>query len=456
MCQEGYVPSDIPFLPLKARYDKVLKVVIVQNLPDYYFSERMIIDMKSTPVKGTRDYLPKEVEIRDYLQNVIAETYRDAGFVRITTPIIEDAVNLDKSEGGENLNLIFRVLKRGKKLSSALEKGDVTEKELSDMGLRYDLTLPLSRYFSNNKNELMTPFKVIQMDRVYRAERPQKGRLREFMQCDIDIIGNDSRDAEIELILTTTKALNRVGLKNYTVKINDRRILRSIFSYAGFDEADNEKLAIIFDKLDKIGIDGVKTELVENEFDKNSIDKFINLFEGGSLTLDSIADVCDAEYVNDLKYIIDTVSKASNGTIPVQFTPSLVRGQGYYTGTIFEVAAEGYSGAVAGGGRYDNLIGKFLNEDIPAVGFSIGFERIFGILMEQNYAIPDRKKRIAVFYDKDNYADALSYAEDLRSEYMVSVIARPKKLGKFLNKLEQNEFDGFAVYGEADGVKLFG
>lgn len=412
--------------------------------------------MKSTPVKGTRDYLPKEVEIRDYLQNVIAETYRDAGFVRITTPIIEDAINLDKSEGGENLNLIFRVLKRGKKLSSALNNENVTEKELSDMGLRYDLTLPLSRYFSNNKNELMTPFKVIQMDRVYRAERPQKGRLREFMQCDIDIIGNDSRDAEIELILTTTKALNRVGLKNYTVKINDRRILKSIFSYTGFDDADNEKLAIIFDKLDKIGIDGVKAELEENSFDKNAIDKFIGLFENGSLTLDSIADVCDAEYVNDLKYIIDTVDKASNGTIPVEFTPSLVRGQGYYTGTIFEVAADGYSGAVAGGGRYDNLIGKFLNEDIPAVGFSIGFERIFGILMEQNYAIPDRKKRIAVFYDKDNYADALVYAENLRDEYMVSVIARPKKLGKFLNKLEQNEFDGFAVFGEADGVKLFG
>ena len=412
--------------------------------------------MKSTPVKGTRDYLPKEVEIRDYLQNVIAETYRESGFMRITTPIIEDAVNLDKSEGGENLNLIFRVLKRGKKLSSALEISDVTEKELSDMGLRYDLTLPLSRYFSNNKNELMTPFKVIQMDRVYRAERPQKGRLREFMQCDIDIIGNDSRDAEIELNLTTTKALNRVGLKNYTVKINDRRILKSIYSYAGFDEADNEKLAIIFDKLDKIGIGGVKTELEDNGFDKNAIEKFINLFEGGSLTLDSIADVCDAEYVNDLKYIIDTVDKASNGTIPVEFTPSLVRGQGYYTGTIFEVAAEGYSGAVAGGGRYDNLIGKFLNQDIPAVGFSIGFERIFGILMEQNYSIPDRKKRIAVFYDKENYADALSYAEDLRNEYMVSVIARPKKLGKFLNKLEQNDFDGFAVYGESDGVKLFG
>lgn len=411
--------------------------------------------MKSTPVKGTRDYLPKEVMIRDYLQNVILETYRDAGFERITTPIIEDAANLDKSDGGENLNLIFKILKRGQKLTSALSGSDVTEKELSDMGLRYDLTLPLSRYYANNKNELMSPFKVIQMDRVYRAERPQKGRLREFMQCDIDIIGNASRDAEVELILTTTKALNKAGLKKYKVKINDRRILKSIFAYAGFDETDNEKLAIIFDKLDKIGIDGVKEELEANEFAAEAISKFISLFESGSLTLDSVSSVCDAEYVSDLKKIIDTVTAVSNGTIPVEFTPSLVRGQGYYTGTIFEVEAEGYSGAVAGGGRYDNLIGKFLNEDIPAVGFSIGFERIFGILMENEYKIPDAKKLIAVFYDEENYAAALSYAEELRKDYMVSVIARPKKLGKFLNKLEQQGFAGFAVYGQEDGVKLF-
>ena len=301
----------------------------------------------------------------------------------------------------------------------------------------------------------MSPFKVIQMDRVYRAERPQKGRLREFMQCDIDIIGNASRDAEVELILTTTKALNRVGIENYKVKINDRRILKSIFAYSGFDEADNEKLAIIFDKLDKIGIEGVKNELVDNDFDAASIDKFIALFESGSLTLESVASVCDASYVTDLKNIIDTVTAVSDGKIKVEFTPSLVRGQGYYTGTIFEVEAEGYSGAVAGGGRYDNLIGKFLNEDIPAVGFSIGFERIFGILMEKDYNIPDQKKLIAVFYDADTYADALKYAEELRTDYMVSVIARPKKLGKFLNKLEQQGFAGFAVYGQEDGVKLF-
>lgn len=411
--------------------------------------------MKSTPVKGTRDYLPGEAAIRDYLQNTILGVYQDAGFSRITTPIIEDAVNLDKSEGGENLNLIFKILKRGHKLSSALQKENVTDKELSDMGLRYDLTLPLSRYYANNRNDLLSPFKVIQMDRVYRAERPQKGRLREFMQCDIDIIGNPSRDAEVDLILTTTKALSKIGLTRFQVKINDRRILKSIFSYAGFQEADQEKLAIIFDKQDKIGIDGVKNELEECGLPAPAIEKFIGLFESGSLDLDSVAAVCDGEYVTDLKYIMDTVKAVNHDSFPIVFTPSLVRGQGYYTGTIFEVEAEGYSGAVAGGGRYDNLIGKFVGEDIPAVGFSIGFERIFNILMEEGYQIPGQKKRIAVFYDPDTYAAALSWAEDLRKDYMVSVFARPKKLGKFLNKLEGQGFDGFAVYGQEDGVKFF-
>jgi len=411
--------------------------------------------MKSTPVKGTRDYLPGEMAIRDYLQNVIADTYQDAGFTRIATPVIEDASNLDKSEGGENLNLIFKILKRGQKLTSALQAENIEESALSDLGLRYDLTLPLSRYFANNRNELLTPFKVIQMDRVYRAERPQKGRLREFTQCDIDIIGNPSPDAEIDLILTTTKALKKIGITGFQVKINDRRILKSIFAYAGFAREDNEKLAIIFDKLDKIGIEGVKAELAEAGFDETAVSKFTGLFESGSLNLESIAEVCNAEYIANLKYIIDTVNAVTGNDFPVVFTPSLVRGQGYYTGTIFEVEADGYSGAIAGGGRYDNLIGKFLNEEIPAVGFSIGFERIFGILMERNYEIPGRKKRIALFYDSENYAQALSYAEELRNQYMVSVFAHPKKLGKFLNKVEAQDFDGFAVFGQEDGIKLF-
>lgn len=410
--------------------------------------------MKATPLKGTRDYLPKEAQLRDYLQNIILETYRDAGFMRITTPIIEDAQNLDKSDGGENLNLIFKILKRGDKLTKALSS-DPDEKSLCDMGLRYDLTLPLSRYYANNRNELMAPFKVIQMDRVYRAERPQKGRLREFMQCDIDIIGNASTDAEVELILTTTKALKRIGIDQFTVKINDRRILKSIFSYAGFAEEDNEKLAIIFDKLDKIGLEGVEKEMQDTAFDPEAISRFLSLFESGSLTIDTIASVCDASYVNDVKHIIDTVKAASDNAFDIVFTPSLVRGQGYYTGTIFEVEAEGYSGACAGGGRYDNLIGKFLNEDIPAVGFSIGFERIFGILMEKEYTIPGQKKRIALFYNEEDYINALKEAETLRKNYMVSVFTRPKKLGKFLGKLEAQEFDGYRVFGEEDGIKMF-
>lgn len=410
--------------------------------------------MKATPLKGTRDYLPKEAQLRDYLQNIILETYRDAGFMRITTPIIEDAQNLDKSDGGENLNLIFKILKRGDKLTKALSS-DPDEKSLCDMGLRYDLTLPLSRYYANNRNELMAPFKVIQMDRVYRAERPQKGRLREFMQCDIDIIGNASTDAEVELILTTTKALKRIGIDQFTVKINDRRILKSIFSYAGFAEEDNEKLAIIFDKLDKIGLEGVEKEMQDAAFDPEAISRFLSLFESGNLTIDTIASVCDASYVNDVKHIMDTVKAASDNAFDIVFTPSLVRGQGYYTGTIFEVEAEGYSGACAGGGRYDNLIGKFLNEDIPAVGFSIGFERIFGILMEKEYTIPGQKKRIALFYNEEDYINALKEAETLRQNYMVSVFNRPKKLGKFLGKLEAHEFDGYRVFGEEDGIKMF-
>lgn len=409
--------------------------------------------MKSMPVKGTRDFLPKETLIRDYLQGIILETYKDAGFMRITTPIIESAENLNKSEGGENLNLIFNILKRGDKLTKAMELND--EKELSDMGLRYDLTLPLSRYYANNRNELMSPFKVIQMDRVYRAERPQKGRLREFTQCDIDIIGNPGADAEVELILTTTAALNKTGLKDFKVKINDRRILKSLFSYCGFSEDANETLAVTFDKLDKIGIEGVKHELEEKGFSNEYIEKFISLFSDGNLTIEKVSSIINSDAIDSIKYIIDTVKTVTDSTLEIEFTPSLVRGQGYYTGTIFEIEAKGFSGAVAGGGRYDNLIGKFSGENIPAVGFSIGFERIFGILLENDYLIKDEKKLIALFYDKDNFAMALKHADELRKEYKVSMFERPKKFGKMLGKLEAMEFDGYAVYGQEDGVKMF-
>ena len=414
--------------------------------------------MKITSVKGTNDYLPNEVEIRDYLQNKILGVYKANGFEHIITPAIEDIENLDKSDGGENLNLIFKILKRGDKLEKALNSGVTAdnENELADMGLRYDLTLPLSRYYANNKDKLTLPMKCIQIDRVYRAERPQKGRLREFIQCDIDIIGSNSTDSEIELILTTTKALDAIGMKNYKVKVNDRRLLRAVLQSFGFAAEDLDSVCITFDKMDKVGLEGVEKELTEKGFDKVAIDNFIGFLAKNDFTLASIKELLeDKTPAESLENIISTVKELSTGAYDIVFDLSLVRGQGYYTGTVFEVESIDFKGAVAGGGRYDNLIGKFLNEQIPAVGFSIGFERIFSILMQNGIEMADREKKIAVMYDEGNLKEAVKEAEKLRSEgYQASLYIKPKKLGKFLNKLEERGYDGFINVGQGE-LSLF-
>ena len=415
--------------------------------------------MKVTSVKGTTDYLPNEVEIRDYLQNKILSVYTENGFEHIVTPILEDIENLDKSEGGENLNLIFKIMKRGDKLDKALAKGVTSENEneLADMGLRYDLTLPLSRYYANNKDKLTLPMKCIQMDRVYRAERPQKGRLREFIQCDIDIIGSDSADSEVELILTTTKALKAIGLKNFKVKLNDRRLLRAVLMQMGFKESELDSVCITFDKMDKIGMDGVKEELTEKEFDNTAIQKFVEFLSKKDFSLNSLKDMLeDKTPVESLEYIMNAVNELSDNSFDVVFDLSLVRGQGYYTGTVFEVESIDFKGAVAGGGRYDNLIGKFLNQSIPAVGFSIGFERIFSILMENGIDVEHKSKKIAVMYDEGSLVEAIKTADKLRSEgNIASIYVRPKKMGKFLNKLEERNYDGFIVAGQSDEVSMF-
>ena len=415
--------------------------------------------MKVTSVKGTNDYLPNEVEIRDYLQNKILSVYTENGFEHIVTPILEDIENLDKSDGGENLNLIFKIMKRGDKLDKALAKGVTSENEneLADMGLRYDLTLPLSRYFANNKDKLTLPMKCIQMDRVYRAERPQKGRLREFIQCDIDIIGSESADSEVELILTTTKALKAIGLKNFKIKLNDRRLLRAVLIQMGFAEDELDSVCITFDKMDKIGMDGVKAELTEKEFDSAAIEKFVEFLSKNDFSLESLKNMLeDKTPVESLEYIMNSVRELSDNSFDVVFDLSLVRGQGYYTGTVFEVESIDFKGAVAGGGRYDNLIGKFLNQSIPAVGFSIGFERIFSILMENGVDIQHRTKKIAVMYDEGSLVEAVKTADKLRSEgNIASIYVRPKKMGKFLNKLEERNYDGFIVAGQGDEVSLF-
>ncbi len=415
--------------------------------------------MKVTSVKGTNDYLPNEVEIRDYLSDKILSVYKENGFEHITTPIIEDIENLDKSDGGENLNLIFKIMKRGDKLDKALEKSVTSqnENELADMGLRYDLTLPLSRYYANNKDKLTIPMKCIQMDRVYRAERPQKGRLREFIQCDIDIIGSESTDSEIELILTTTKALDAIGMKNYKVKVNDRRLLRAVLASFGFAESDLDSVCITFDKMDKIGLDGVVEELNDKGFDGKAVESFKNFLEKKDFSLDSVAAILeDKAPAESLKHIIDTVGELTDNAYEVVFDLSLVRGQGYYTGTVFEVESIDFKGAIAGGGRYDNLIGKFLNENVPAVGFSIGFERIFSILMEHGIDITSRQKKIAVMYDEQEFIAAVKIADKLRNEgNIASLYVKPKKMGKFLGKLEERKYDGFVNVQNGEEVSWF-
>lgn len=415
--------------------------------------------MKITPVKGTNDYLPNEVEIRDYLQSKILEVYTANGFEHIITPVIEDIENLDKSEGGDNLNLIFKILKRGDKLDKAINSGVTSENEnvLSDMGLRYDLTLPLSRYYANNKDKLPLPMKCIQVDRVYRAERPQKGRLREFIQCDIDIIGSESSDSEVELILTTTKALKAIGMNNFKVKVNDRRLLRAVLLQLGFKEEELDSVCITFDKMDKIGMEGVEEELTSKGFDAAAINNFVSFLEKNDFSLSSLKDMLeDKEPVLSLENIIDSVKSLSDGSYDIVFDLSLVRGQGYYTGTVFEVESIDFKGAIAGGGRYDHLIGKFLNQQIPAVGFSIGFERIFTILMQKAIKIPEQNKKIAVLYADGELTQAVKKADEIRAQgNIASIYVKPKKVGKFLDKLNEHGFDGFFTIGQSEAVKLF-
>ena len=409
--------------------------------------------MKITSVKGTNDYLPNEVEIRDYLQERILSVYKENGFEHIITPAIEDIENLDKSDGGENLNLIFKIMKRGDKLDKALASGvtAANENELADMGLRYDLTLPLSRYYANNKDKLTLPMKCIQIDRVYRAERPQKGRLREFIQCDIDIIGSESTDSEIELILTTTKALDAIGLKNYKVKLNDRRLLRAVLQSFGFAENDLDSVCITFDKMDKIGLTGVVEELTEKGFAKDAVDNFEKFLSEGDFTLESLKSrLEDKTPAESLEHIIDTVNELTGNAFELVFDLSLVRGQGYYTGTVFEVESIDFKGAVAGGGRYDKMIGKFTGNDVPACGFSIGFERIILLLMESGFKIPESPKKVAYLVEKkypaDKLVDVMNQAKDARANGQQVLVVRMNKNKKF--QKEQLMKEGYEEFVE--------
>lgn len=408
--------------------------------------------MKLTPVKGTADYLPTETEIRDFLQLEILKVYKSNGFMHILTPALEDIENLNKSDGGENLNLIFKILQRGEKLEKVLEKKDYAN--LADMGLRYDLTLPLTRFYANNKDNLPTPFKCIQIDKAYRAERPQKGRMREFIQCDIDIIGSSNVNCEVELIKTTADALLKIGISDFKIRINNKKILRKFIENLGFDKDSIDSVCITFDKLDKIGPDGIKEELLSKQSSEDAINRLVAIL-AKFVSLDEIGSVCGKmEEIEQLKYIIACVNELSQGKYTIEYDFSLVRGQDYYTDAVFEIQSKKFNTSIAGGGRYDNLIEKFCGVPVPAVGFSIGFERIFSILTEQNFIPnPDRKK-VALFYESNNFIKCIKLSDNIKKVYDVSIFEKPKKLGKFLDKLTELNYYGYCVVEDGKDVKV--
>ncbi|MBO7357513.1 MAG: histidine--tRNA ligase [Lachnospiraceae bacterium] len=406
------------------------------------------------PVTGMKEILPKEMEIRDYVIRVIKETYATFGFTSIETPCLEDIKNLSSKQGGENEKLIFKVLKRGEKLDLANAK---EEADLTDMGLRYDLTVPLVRFYSNNQNNLPTPFKALQMGNVWRADRPQKGRYRQFMQCDIDIFGEATNLAEIELILATTTTLGKIGFKNFEIRINDRRLLKAMATYAGFAEDKFDTVCVILDKLDKIGIDGVKECLKEEGFSEESVNKYVGLFDGLKEGIEGIkslkatlGDTLSDDVVTNLTEIIDTVDKAKRAQFNLVFDPSLVRGMGYYTGTIFEIAMPEFGAACGGGGRYDKMVGNFTGQDVPACGFSIGFERIVLLLMENNFRIPGKSEKIAYLIEKDmpkdKYLEVLTEAMAEREQGKSVLVTKMNKNKKF--QKEQLTEDGYTEFKE--------
>ena len=405
-------------------------------------------------VTGMKDILPEEMIIRDYLINIIKKTYGSFGFTSIETPAMEHIENLLSKQGGDNEKLIFKVLKRGEKLKLDDVKD---ENDLVDAGLRYDLTLPLARYYSNNQANLPNPFKALQIGNVYRADRPQKGRFRQFTQCDIDILGEASNLAEIELILATTKALSEIAKgKKFTVRINDRRILLAMALFAGYSEENISNVFIILDKMDKIGLDGVRKELTELD-GADKCEKYLNLFDGLSndskalVSLkESLAGFIEEGVLDSLSEIMNTVLDVKENDFSLEFDPTLVRGMGYYTGTIFEVSMEGFSGSVAGGGRYDKMIGKFTGSDTPACGFSIGFERIITILMDSGFKIPDESKKIAFLYEKNIDASVLTSilkeASALREAGNIVLVSKMNKNKKF--QKEGLEKQGYVEFKE--------
>ena len=410
------------------------------------------MELIKKPTTGMKDITPEEMVLRNYVMDEIKKTYAAFGFSQIETPAVEHIENLSSKQGGENEKLIFKILKRGEKLSLADAKEEI---DLVDSGLRYDLTVPLSRYYANNAANLPKPFKALQMGNVWRADRPQKGRFRQFMQCDIDILGDASNLAEIELILATTTLLGKVGFRGFKVHVNDRRMLKAMAAYSGFAEADYDQVFISLDKMDKIGLDGVKEELLGNGFAAENVEKLAKLFddftkESDPLTYlkNTLGECLEGNAADNLIEILTAVEAARGADCEIVFDPTLVRGMSYYTGTIFEIEMKELNCSVAGGGRYDKMIGRFTGQDTPACGFSIGFERIITIMMEKGVTAPGAAGKTAFLVEKgiegERLGEIIKEAQDLRADGKTVLVARMNKNKKF--QKEQLEKEGYTEF----------
>ncbi len=394
-----------------------------------------------------------------HVEEIVRETYESYGFMPIETPCMEDIGNLTNNQGGENEKLIFKVLKRGEKLK--LDQAE-TEADLVDYGMRYDLTVPLCRYYANNANDLPVPFKAYQTGNVWRADRPQKGRYRQFKQCDIDIIGEESALAETELILATSDALGRIGFSGFEIRINERRILKAMADYSGFPEEKNDSLFIILDKMDKIGVEGVVEELAREGFSQNSIDTYRSLFEGVRQEedgfhwlVDRLGDLLEEDVVNRMQEISDAVERSRVVEFDLVFDPTLVRGMSYYTGTIFEFVLPEFNFSCGGGGRYDKMVGEFTGHDMPACGFSLGFERIILLMMDSGFRVPQENIRTAYLIERGmspklwmEIIESAREAREAGEQVFITYMNKNKKYQKEM--LEKQGYEVIEFYNTLD------
>ena len=388
-----------------------------------------------SPIRGTNDYMPKEAKIREIVRQKILTSYQNNGYNLISTPILENLELLNMSDGGDNLKLMFKTVKRGDKLN--LAKENLCEADIVEEGLRYDLTVPLARFYANNREKLPTPFKSIQIDYSFRAERPQRGRDRQFIQCDIDIFGDPTIYAELELLKTLIETYSSLGFSDLTLKINNRQILSQLVLFAGFKPEEVNTICVTLDKLDKIAVTGVVMELIEKGFNTENINKLVeeinDVTENG---IDAVAKYAVAQnIVDDMKFLINSLNAITNNRFNIRFDISIVRGQGYYTGPVFEFYTDGFSGAIGGGGRYDKMVEKMVGISVPAVGFGMGFEPVTMLIRERGLTF-DCKENLALIYDaEDDIVEVFKVKEELMQKYNVSLFKRPKNMKTFYDKI---------------------